>query len=107
MDGAVQLESERAVFDKCNEYWSILCPGYNHKGSGWFRIRYIYAALGKSILVADEEDLSALDIKKVNIEELTHEELVDYSEYQANKIIKWMWTKEKFDEQINKIVTSL
>jgi hypothetical protein len=104
MKDSSQLESERDVFDKCAEYWSILCPEYPHSGSGWFRIRYIYSAINKSILIASKNDLDALEIPKLDIEQMDDITLRDYSQLQSDQILKWMWTKETFDTKINQIV---
>ena len=104
MEGARQLESEKAVFDTAAEYWGNLCPGYIHKGCGWFRIRYIYAAINKSILIASEKDLDALDIPKHDIETMNDNQLVEYANLQSKQILKWMWTTDKFDQKINEIV---
>ena len=107
MEGATQLESEKAVFDKCAEYWSILCPEYPHSGSGWFRIRYIYAAINKSILIASENDLKALGIEKKSIEDLNDKELIAYAQEQSKAILAHTISCAEFDKQINKIVVSL
>ncbi len=104
MEGAKQLESEKAVFDTAAEYWGNLCPAYPHAGCGWFRIRYIYSAINKSILIASEKDLDALDIPKHDIETMNDNELVEYANLQSKQILKWMWTTDKFDQKINEIV---
>jgi hypothetical protein len=45
-------------------------PEYPHSGSGWFRIRYIYAALQKSIIITSYNDLKALGLPYKYIEQL-------------------------------------
>lgn len=107
MEGAQQLESEKHVFEKGGEYWGNLCPAYPHAGSGWFRIRYIYSAINRSVLIASEKDFEALDIPKQNIENMNDSELKSYADFQAEQILKWMWTCDQFDNNINKIVTNL
>jgi hypothetical protein len=107
MENSTKLKSEREVFDKCGEHWGVLCPAYPHAGSGWFRIRYIYSAINKSILIASEKDLDALDIPKHNIEAMDDNQLAEYANLQSKQILKWMWTKEQFDTKINEIVNSL
>lgn len=100
------LSSETEVFYTCGDYWSVLCPEYPHAGSGWFRIRWIYAAIWKSILLSSQKDLSALGLSNVNIEELTDDELCEYANLQSNAILKYMWTTDKFDQILKNIVLS-
>ena len=84
---AKQLRTETDVFEACGKYWSILCPEYPHAGSGWFRIRWIYAAIQKSILLSSEKDLEALGLPKVNIEMLSDEKLKEYANEQAEAVL--------------------
>jgi hypothetical protein len=104
---APQLATETEVFEKSGEYCSILCPEYPHAGSGWFRIRYIYAAIHKCILLSSPKDLEALGLKKLrhfNIERCSDNDLQYYAEEQSKAILSYMCTKEQFDEKIDQIV---
>jgi hypothetical protein len=98
------LSSETEVFHKCGDYWSVLCPEYPHAGSGWFRVRWIYAAIWNSILLSGEKDLEALGLPKVNIEELNDQELEAYANQQSKTVLKHMWTIEDFDARLKCIV---
>lgn len=101
---APQLATEKDVFYKCGEYWSILCPEYHHAGSGWFRVRWVYASIWRSIILASNQDLTALGLPKINIEEASISELKEYAELQAELVFKHMWDTETFDHRIRKIV---
>ena len=104
---ARQLRTETDVFEACGKYWSILCPEYPHAGSGWFRIRWIYAAIQKSILLSSEKDLEALGLPRVNIETLSDTELENYANEQSETILSYMWTKDVFDARLKKIVDTV
>jgi len=104
---ARQLRTETDVFEACGKYWSILCPEYPHAGSGWFRIRWIYAAIQKSVLLSSEKDLEALGLPRVNIEMLSDTELENYANEQSETILSYMWTKDVFDTKIKQIVDTV
>jgi|GEM_PF-3157828 len=101
------LATETEVFETCGKYWGILCPEYPHAGSGWFRIRWIYAAIQKSILLSSPKDLEALGLTQKNIEVLSDNELQEYAETQSRTILSYMWTKEEFDNRINNMVSKV
>lgn len=104
IEDAKQLRTETDVFEMCGKYWSILCPEYPHAGSGWFRIRWIYAAIQGSVLLSSDKDLEALGIPLTNIEDLKDVKLKEYAKIQSEAILKHMWTKEDFDKCISDIV---
>jgi hypothetical protein len=104
---ARQLATETDVFEACGKYWGILCPEYPHAGSGWFRIRWIYAAIQQSVLLSSPKDLEALGLPVVNIETLSDSELANYAKSQADTVLSYMWTKEKFDTKVDEIVSTL
>lgn len=101
---SIKLDSETDVYNECGKYWGILCPEYPHSGSGWFRIRYIYSALQRSIIYASLNDLMALGITWKRLENLSDDELIEYANEQRKAIFAHSWNKEKFDNEIVKIV---
>jgi hypothetical protein len=101
---ASQLATETDVFEACGKYWGILCPEYPHAGSGWFRIRWVYAAIQKSVLLSSPKDTEALGLPVVNVESLSDSELANYAKLQSDAVLSFMWTKEKFDTKISEIV---
>jgi hypothetical protein len=101
---ASQLATETDVFEACGKYWGILCPEYPHAGSGWFRIRWVYAAIQKSVLLSSPKDTEALGLPVVNVESLSDSELANYAKLQSDTVLSFMWTKEKFDTKISEIV---
>lgn len=106
IDDCPMLASETEVFEKCGEYWGILCPEYIHSGSGWFRIRYIYAAIHKSIIVTSKNDLKALNLPNYKVEELSDLYLNEYANEQSSKILSYMWDKDTFDLRLNNIINN-
>jgi len=98
------LTSELAVFNKCNEYISILCPEYPHSGSGWFRSRYIYSAISKSILFCSHNDSKALGLEHKNVEQMDFIEIGKYANTQSEAIMSYKWSKKDFDNKITSIV---
>lgn len=101
---SIKLETETDVYNECGKYRVILCPEYPHSGSGWFRIRYVYSALQKSIILTSYNDLRALGISYKHIESLSDSELDEYALEQRKAIFKYAWNKEKFDNKIKQIV---
>jgi hypothetical protein len=104
---SIKLDTETDVYNECGKYWGILCPEYPHSGSGWFRIRYIYAALQKSIIITSLNDLKALGLSYKHIENLSEEELLEYALQQRKAIFSYSWNKEKFDNRLKEIVNEV
>lgn len=55
------LKGEPLVFHEGQKRWGTVAPGYPQSGSGWFRARFLYAALGGTVLYCDRKDAEALD----------------------------------------------
>lgn len=104
IEGCELLNTEKDVFNKCNEYWGILCPEYPHAGSGWFRIRYMYSAINKSIIIGSEKDLTALGLDHLHIESFSDHVLDEIARKQREKILSFMWDKETFDSRLLDII---
>lgn len=58
--GAPRLPTEGHIIAETMKRWGVLSPPYHQSGSGWFRSRYLYAAMYGSILLADERDCAPL-----------------------------------------------
>jgi len=104
-----RLDDEKHVFETMNKYWGILCPVYPHAGSGWFRIRYIYSAMNRNILIMDKKDSDALGIDHIaKIDpSWSTDELLQIAEKQRMAIYKHLTTEEDFDRKINSIIYTL
>lgn len=102
-----RLSSETEVFYKCGDYWSILCPKYPHAGCGWFRARWVYGAIWKSIVLCSEQDSNALGLRHINPEKCSDTELRDAAEAQSAAILSNLTTAEEFDESLIEIVMSI
>jgi len=99
------LEDELAVFETMNNYWGVLCPAYPQAGSGWFRMRFMYSALNKNIMVMDKQDCDALNIPHITkIEDYSLEDLQEIAEQQSQAILKYSTSIDQFDAKINSIV---
>ena len=101
---SIKLDTETDVYNECGKYRVILCPEYPHSGSGWFRIRYVYSALQKSIILTSLNDLKALGLPYKHIESLSDNELDEYALQQRQAIFKQAWNKDKFDSRIKEII---
>lgn len=101
---SIKLETETDVYNECGKYRVILCPEYPHSGSGWFRIRYIYAALQRSIILTSLNDLQALGVPYKNIERLSDKELNEYAAMQREAIFSYSWNKSMFDKKLKQII---
>lgn len=54
------LQGEAAVMQKYAESWGVLVPRYPHEGSGWFRPRWLTAAMAGAVVLCSKEDGAAL-----------------------------------------------
>ena len=101
-----KLDDEKHVYETMNKYWGILCPVYPHAGSGWFRVRYIYSALNRNILIMDKKDADALGIDHIaKIDpSWSSDELLTIANKQRSAIMKWITTEEDFDKKIEGII---
>jgi len=103
---AIILDDEYSVYKKMQEYWGVIVPKYNSAGSGWFRIRYIYSALNKNVLIMPRQDSNALGLDYYEKIEpwAEKEDLLEIAEQQSVSILKHLTTIEQFDEKLNKII---
>ena len=101
-----KLDSELEVFHTCGGSWSVLCPEYPTAGSGWFRVRYAYAALNRTTIWTSDKDLRALGIQRANPETMTDPQLEDYAAHQAERILSYLWKDEDFDARLNAAVSA-
>jgi len=51
-----EYRPEEEVVQEYANSWGVLCPRYNRAGSGWWRVRYQWAAMTRSILRCDIKD---------------------------------------------------
>lgn len=51
---------ELGVLNLCAQNWGVLAPIYPHTGSGWWRTRFVYAAVAESVLYCGAGDAAAL-----------------------------------------------
>ena len=51
---------ESAVAQRCAETWGVIALPYDHAGSGWWRVRYVYASQADSILLASHDEVACM-----------------------------------------------
>lgn len=103
-----RLKTEEDVFNKYKESYGVLSPEYPQSGSGWFRARYIYAALAGSILWCGKKDAKALGIayemEPQLVEIHSEEELRELNRKQYETIIVHVKDKGYFDHKLLNII---
>lgn len=100
------LPNELAVFETMNNYWGVLCPVYPQAGSGWFRMRFMYSALNKNIMLMDQKDSDAVGTPHIErIENYSPNDLLEVATRQSNDILKHAVSIDEFDTHLNNIVT--
>lgn len=90
--------------DLVQEYataWGVLSPLYKKvAGSGWWRNRFVYAAMTRSVLLADPEEVRGLGAAYLadaqDVERLTTVELRDLAEAQAACLRAKVWDRDRY-----------
>jgi len=104
------VDTELGVFRKGEEYWGILAPEYDHSGSGWFRIRFIYSALGNSCMVCSDRDAEQLGahfyFNREEFENMSNEQLKQRAEQQRETIKSYETTYDELKETFVKIINN-
>lgn len=103
-----RLKTEEDVFHKYSEHYGVLSPAYPSSGSGWFRARYVYAALANAVLWCGKQDAECLgesyQIEPVLLELNNESELLDIAKKQKVDLFKHLTTIEQFTEKLNNII---
>jgi hypothetical protein len=103
----VRLDTEGDVAVEIARSAGSLCPKYHHAGSGWWRARFISAALGRTVLGADpkEAGLSPLgqpySYTPAQVEQFTPQQRVDLAVAQQEALWPWLWSQERFDFEMD------
>ena len=97
-----EFKTELDVFKQCKNYWGILAPEYDHSGSGWFRIRFIYSALSNSCIICSNKDAEQLGkyfyFNKEEFENFSDLELKEHSSHQKEVIESYMTSYDELKE---------
>lgn len=103
-----RVKTEEDVFELYKKHWGVLSPEYPQSGSGWFRARFIYAALAHSVLWCGKKDAQALGLsyqmEPALIELHTDTELFELADKQARELLEHCTTKEQFDEKLINLI---
>lgn len=70
-----------------SQQWGILMPGYNHKGSGWWRARPLQVADAGSILIGDPKEMM-IYYKDEELANITAKDLINKSDLELEAIAK-------------------
>lgn len=106
----VRLDTEGDVAVEIARSSGSLCPKYHHAGSGWWRARFITAALGRTVLGADvkEAGLSPLgapySYTPRQVEQMTPQQRIDLAVAQQEALWPWLWNQERFDQEMKEIL---
>ena len=108
--GQQRLANEVEVRREGASHLGILAPPYDLSGSGWFRSRFVYAALDGSVLHAGEADRAALGpayqaATIPRVENGQGNELL--AQAQAETILPLVATREVFIEEVKMIREAL
>lgn len=95
-----------------SERWGVISPPHPHAGSGWFRVRFLMAALAGAIVYCDpresfsitgEED-NTYDYSIIYIEESTDEELKSLADNQRQVFFSKIWSKQQLQQFLNTVL---
>lgn len=103
-----RVKTEEDVFELYKLHWGVLSPEYPQSGSGWFRARFIYAALAHSVLWCGKKDAQALGLSyqmEPALTELSSDvELHQLALQQASDIFKHITNKGEFEGKLINII---
>ena len=102
-----RLKTEADVVFEYAQSAGVLAPPYNRlKGAAWFRSRWLYGALGGAAVLSDPEDaLPGVPHQTGReIEAMTSIERAFYAMQQSEFVLSNIWSTEKFNEQVARIV---
>lgn len=107
--GGERLKTEAGVRFEYSKHAGLLSPKYPHAGSGWFRSRFVYGALMKTIVYCDKNDAPHQDYWKPlhEIESLTYPENQEFAELQSSIVLSRIHTYDYFLDQLRNITNKL
>lgn len=90
--------------------WGNLCPRYPHAGGGWWRCRYIYSAVARSIMIADPKEVAPLGdpylVPADKIEAMTNDQLTELAEAQAEALRTHTWSADRLATELEDVLTA-
>lgn len=90
--------------------WGNLCPRYPHAGGGWWRTRYIYSAVARSIMLADPQEVAPLGepylMPADKIEAMSNDQLTDLAEAQAEALRSHTWDANRLATELESVLTA-
>jgi hypothetical protein len=104
--GAPRLATEDDVVREIAGSRGILSPKYHHAGSGWWRSRFIYAAVTGAVLAGDPVEAGtgklgpAYGVTPAEVEDMSPHERSDLREAQRAALYPRLWSREKFETAV-------
>jgi len=106
--GATRTLKEPEIVQLVAESWGTLCPPYNHAGSGWWRIRFMYTAVAGAVSIVapgDAEKLGASFQHPVDeIESMGCDELEALAKAQYEDLRARTWTREQLIDYVDRVL---
>lgn len=91
-----------------SQRWGIISAPHPHKGSGWFRVRFLMAALARSIVYCDPAEGKVLGPSYTytasEIEAGGESELKQLADDQAFEFFRQAWSKERLMDEIARLL---
>lgn len=107
---AEQQLKEAELVQVIAKSWGNLCPRYPHAGGGWWRCRYVYSAVARSIMLADPQEVAPLGepylIPADKIEAMTNDQLTELAEAQATALREHTWSAERLATELESVLTA-
>lgn len=107
----VRLDTEADVALEVARSAGALAPKYHHAGSGWFRVRWINSALGRTVLVGDHKDAVALggkggpyDVTVAQVEAMTHDQRLELAKAQQETLWPWLWSWDRYYQELAELI---
>lgn len=106
--GAERTLKEPEIVQLVAESRGTLCPPYNHSGSGWWRIRFMYTTVAGAVSVVDPGDAARLgeayQVPVHEIEAMTDAQLDELARAQYETLRARTWSREQLVTYVDQIL---
>jgi hypothetical protein len=103
------MVSEQELVQQYAGSWGVLSPQYlKVAGSGWWRNRFVYAAMAGAVIFADENEVRPLGepylVPLEKVESLSDAELSELAAAQSEELRRRVWTRAQYHEKLEDLV---
>lgn len=107
--GRDRVLTEFEVTHEAQRFWSVTVPLYTKNyGFGWWRSRYVHAALAGSVLTGEPKDIGFMYPQAAytpqQVEQFNDTTLNNLAYHQRKILLPMLWPKEKFQQTIVEII---